>query len=127
MLSYRANRRGGGCLSADADTVRSLGCWCDSDLREPFGDDYVRCGGCGTLIAAAPIDVSYYGAVGDDEEGFYGRRYWEERVPRVLGLPSLEERSRSDLFERCAWQLERILEHRRAEGRLLELGCGHGG
>lgn len=129
-------------------------CWCGErrgDEPAPdFGrDDYVRCPACGTLRFAGEIDREAHARVADDRSGFYGRAYWDEFVPHVLGHPGLDERARSDLPGRAAFHLQRILERlppspaaaeeaRREpeEGReaeepaaaaVLELGCGHGG
>lgn len=117
-------------MSAVAPPTPALGklaCWCGAGGRSAFSADYERCTSCGTLIRARPIDVRDYAAVGDDESGFYGWRYWSEHVPRVSMLPSLAERARNDLFERAIFHLFRVLEHRAPSGRLLEIGCGHGG
>ncbi len=99
---------------------------------EPLSSDYAICDGCGTVVYRHSIDPEEYTAA--DGTGFYGDRYWRRHVPRVLGLPGLEERARSDLAERAVSHLVKILGHlapgdrpaRRRRKRVLELGCGAG-
>ncbi len=61
----------------------------------------------------------------DDARDFYGRTYWTEYA-RARHLPTLCERARTDVAERCAFWVERLLESVRPPGRALEIGCGHG-
>ncbi len=100
-------------------------CWCGSDRLTPFGEHYLSCEDCDTLIAAEPPagDVT---RVGDDERGFYGRGYFFERQEE-LDHPDVETRARNDLAERCLTWLRTALGYRRPPGRTLELGCSHGG
>jgi hypothetical protein len=46
--------------------------------------------------------------VKDDERDFYGKHYFE-RLSKEFGQPSLQERSRSDLAERCLYWLRELL------------------
>lgn len=101
------------------------GCWCEADARESFSPHYDRCGACGTLISTRPIDPACYESA-DGEDSFYGRRYWEQYVPEVLGLPGLAQRARSDLSERDVEYLGRMLKYLAPGTRVLELGCAPG-
>lgn len=102
-------------------------CWCGSSDPIPFRPSYGQCRQCGTLVYLEEIDQKRYLEVDRDESGFYGREYWEKRVPEVLGLPSLEQRARTDLGERAPFALQRILPFVVPGGSVLELGCAHGG
>jgi SAM-dependent methyltransferase len=100
-------------------------CWCGENDREPLGDDYARCGGCGTLVYDRPYSPEDYRSP-DGETGFYGRRYWEEHVPQVLGMPGLAQRARTDTPDRAVYYLRRILEHLAPGSSVLEVGCAPG-
>ena len=104
--------------------VRSR-CWCGGGRLTPFGEHYLSCEDCDSLVAAEPPagDVT---RVGDDERGFYGRGYFFEHQVE-LGHPDVETRAQSDLIERCLHWLRTALRYRRSPGRALELGCSHGG
>jgi 2-polyprenyl-3-methyl-5-hydroxy-6-metoxy-1,4-benzoquinol methylase len=99
-------------------------CWCGSLAVEPFADGYGRCAACDTLVSQ--VEPLQSGAVRDDDADFYGRSYFHEHQQRH-GRASIEVRSRSDLAERSAFWLRALLEYRLPPGRVLELGCGHGG
>ena len=62
-----------------------------------------------------------------DESGFYGRQYYEKYLIEEFGFPSLPERARTDLSERCLYWLRTLLRYRLPPGRVLELGSAHGG
>jgi SAM-dependent methyltransferase len=64
--------------------------------------------------------------VSDDEHDFYGKQYYERALP-ARGYPPLTERARSDLTERCLHWLRYLLRYKLPPGKVLELGCGHGG
>jgi SAM-dependent methyltransferase len=100
-------------------------CWCGETAREPLGDDYARCGGCGTLVYDRPYSPEDYRSP-DGETGFYGRAYWERHVPHVLGMPGLAERARTDPPDRAVYYLRRILEHVAPGSSVLEVGCAPG-
>ncbi len=102
-------------------------CWCGSPDPVPFRPSYGRCSRCGTLVYLGEIDPKRYLEVNGDESGFYGRAYWEKRVPEVHGLPTLEQRARTDLVERAPFALQRIVPCVAPGGSVLELGCAHGG
>jgi SAM-dependent methyltransferase len=65
--------------------------------------------------------------VEDEERDFYGRRYWFEYQERELGTPDIIVRARSDLPDRCVYWLRTILRYRLPPGRVMDVGCGHGG
>ncbi|MGD0013181.1 MAG: methyltransferase domain-containing protein [Bryobacteraceae bacterium] len=61
------------------------------------------------------------------EEGFYGRQYYESYLPETCGYPSIADRARLDLSERCLFWLRTLLRYKSPPGRVLELGSAHGG
>ncbi len=121
-MGVRQRAADGRDLEAMADTVAR--CWCGGVDLEPLSPDYASCGDCGTVIYRHGVDPAEHVTGGDT--GFYGDRYWRHYVPQVLGLPGLEQRARTDLAERAAFHLVKILEHQAPGGRVLELGCGAG-
>ena len=62
-----------------------------------------------------------------DASDFYGRSYYESHVIQDYGFPSLPERARSDLNERCMHWMRTVLKYRLPPARTLELGSAHGG
>ena len=103
--------------------MRAATCWCGSEDLEGFSAEYGVCQACGTLVYRVPYEPDDF----TDGTGFYSAAYWEEHVPEVDGLSSLEERATTDLFDRAVLHLERVLEYRGPGSTLLEIGCGHGG
>jgi glycosyltransferase involved in cell wall biosynthesis/SAM-dependent methyltransferase len=63
----------------------------------------------------------------DDEKDFYGRQYYEHHVIHHNKLPSLAQRARTDLPERCAHWLRTFLRYKVPPGKVLEIGSAHGG
>src|ERR1700730_4020513 len=104
----------------------NLLCWCGNPNLQEYSLDYWRCDVCSTLVAKSfpSIDIT---AISEEDEDFYGRKYWRDHQVNELGLASIEERSRTDLLDRCAWWLATALEFRLPPGQLLEVGCSHGG
>ena len=99
-------------------------CWCGNSSLEPFSNDYLRCAACETLVVAkmpAPEDL----LVRDDSRDFYGRHYFT-RMAEEHGLPPIEDRTRTDLPERCVFWLRSLLKYRLPPARILELGSAHG-
>lgn len=90
-------------------------CWCGMGGLEPYSDGYMLCPSCGTLVSRE-----------EQAEG-YGRDYWYDHQVAELGQPSIEERARLDLPERCVYWLRRFLRACLPPGDVLELGCAHGG
>jgi SAM-dependent methyltransferase len=91
-------------------------CWCGHPTLEPYSDDYRVCRACGTLVSRALASPNLYGGA-----------YWTERQTAHHHLPDIRERARLDLPERCIHWLARLLSFRLPPGRILEVGCGHGG
>jgi 2-polyprenyl-3-methyl-5-hydroxy-6-metoxy-1,4-benzoquinol methylase len=100
-------------------------CWCGETAREPLREDYARCAGCGSLLYDRPYTLEDYTSP-DGETGFYGRSYWSEHVPQVLGLPGLAERARSDTSDRAVYYLRRTLDYVAPGTAVLELGSAPG-
>src|SRR5262245_57320365 len=100
-------------------------CWCGETGGSVISPDYRRCVRCGTaVIARMPVIDDIRPLAADGE--FYGKAYWLQ-YQKMRGLPGIDERSRADLTERCLFWLDRLLEGVRPPGRVLMIGCGHGG
>ncbi len=101
-------------------------CWCGrTDLAE-FSAEYVLCESCQTLVVRNWPPPEHFDVV-HDESDFYGRTYYESHLTQDFGLPSLEERARNDLNERCMHWMRTVLKYRLPPARTLELGSAHGG
>ena len=101
-------------------------CWCGNEDLETFSEDYFRCSRCETLVAARMPDQKRLLA-GQDEQGFYGHRYFDSYQVEHLGLPPIAERARRDLAERCVHWLRALLKYKLPPASVLELGSSHGG
>jgi 2-polyprenyl-3-methyl-5-hydroxy-6-metoxy-1,4-benzoquinol methylase/FtsZ-binding cell division protein ZapB len=101
-------------------------CWCGNTNLQEFSLEYWQCDVCTTLVskASSTVDVT---AIDDDDKDFYGKKYWLEHQVEELGLPTIQERSRSDLLDRCGWWLADLMNFSVPPARLLDLGCSHGG
>jgi 2-polyprenyl-3-methyl-5-hydroxy-6-metoxy-1,4-benzoquinol methylase len=101
-------------------------CWCGhSDLTD-FSPEYFCCENCQTLVLRNWPPAEQFNVV-HDESDFYGRSYYESHLTQEYGLPSLDERARNDLNERCMHWMRTVLKYRLPPGRTLELGSAHGG
>ncbi len=101
-------------------------CWCGEAGLRDFSAEYLACPACGTLVSRAKSgDVE--AAVRDDEAGFYGKDYWLDHQVKQLGLPSIQQRARHDLPERCVYWLRHLLRFKPPPARILDVGCAHGG
>jgi glycosyltransferase involved in cell wall biosynthesis/2-polyprenyl-3-methyl-5-hydroxy-6-metoxy-1,4-benzoquinol methylase len=65
--------------------------------------------------------------VNNDDNDFYGRKYWQDHQVGDLGLPDIHIRARNDLSERNLHWLKTLLKYRLPPAKVLELGCSHGG
>ena len=99
-----------------SDTKTDRACWCGHPHLEPFSEFYRVCRACGTLVSQAPYRAELY----DDA-------YWHGRQTEHHGLPDIRRRARLDLPERCTHWLRHLLSLRLPPGRVLEVGCAHGG
>jgi 2-polyprenyl-3-methyl-5-hydroxy-6-metoxy-1,4-benzoquinol methylase len=99
-----------------SEPTSARACWCGHPNLEPFSDHYRVCRACGTLVSLAAFDATLY-----DEN------YWLGRQTEHHGLPDIRKRARLDLPERCTYWLRHLLSHRLPPGRVLEVGCAHGG
>lgn len=100
-------------------------CWCGSDSLRAFGEDYLRCVACETVVGQAGL-ADHETLVQDDEADYYGKRYWLAHQTDELGLPDIYQRAREDLPERCVEWLEALLRYRQPPAKVLEIGAGHG-
>lgn len=113
---------------ASAMPYRSLPvrCWCGADASKDFGTSYVWCTECDTLVCRSSLGPRGAEVV-DDERDFYGIGYWTHRQAERRGFPTIEERARRDLPERCVFWLRTLLGFVAPDGRLFEVGAAHGG
>ena len=100
-------------------------CWCGQTDLTDFSPEYFCCENCQTLVLKNWPPAERFDVI-DDASDFYGRRYYESFVVQG-GYPSLAERARNDLNERCMHWMRTVLKYRLPPARTLELGCGHGG
>jgi 2-polyprenyl-3-methyl-5-hydroxy-6-metoxy-1,4-benzoquinol methylase len=101
-------------------------CWCGQTNLVEFSAEYLLCERCQTLVVKNWPPAEQFDVV-HDESDFYGRSYYESHVIHDYGLPSLGERARNDLNERCMHWMRTVLKYRLPPARTLELGCAHGG
>jgi 2-polyprenyl-3-methyl-5-hydroxy-6-metoxy-1,4-benzoquinol methylase len=101
-------------------------CWCGNEKLSCFSDEYSICDVCDTLISQAGLDDEQI-QVKDDNKDFYGREYWLSHQSQELGFPTIYQRARQDLSERCLYWLKTLLTYKLPPAKVLELGCAHGG
>lgn len=101
-------------------------CWCGNQSLNSFSSDYLVCNGCSTLISQKGLRSEQI-LVKNDEEDFYGKKYWLSHQQNDLGCPDIFKRSRSDLSDRCIHWLRTILKYKLPPAKTLELGSSHGG
>ncbi|WP_339220225.1 methyltransferase domain-containing protein [Paenibacillus sp. FSL W7-1332] len=109
-----------------ADKIDVMSCWCGSSDLEYYSSEYVRCRSCSTLINSPRYDNSFF-KVTDEEESYYGKKYWLEHQLEDLGLHSVMDRTRLDLSGRCIHWLKCVLNYLSPKDVTLELGFGSGG
>jgi glycosyltransferase involved in cell wall biosynthesis/2-polyprenyl-3-methyl-5-hydroxy-6-metoxy-1,4-benzoquinol methylase len=103
---------------------QSATCWCGNAVLAPFSDDYLRCADCETLVLRRMAALERLPAA-DDERDFYGKNYFDYQA-RTHGHPTLEERSRLDLRDRCLFWLRTLLRYKLPPAKVLEAGTAHG-
>jgi 2-polyprenyl-3-methyl-5-hydroxy-6-metoxy-1,4-benzoquinol methylase len=101
-------------------------CWCGEKQLFAYSDEFHVCKVCGTLVTAADVKPADL-AVTQDAGELYSKDYWLKRQSERYGLPSLDQRARLDLPERCVHWLNLLLKHRAPPAKVLEIGCAHGG
>jgi glycosyltransferase involved in cell wall biosynthesis/SAM-dependent methyltransferase len=99
-------------------------CWCGNATLAPFSDGYLRCADCETLVLRRLPPPGQL-PVTDDGRDFYGKDYFDYQA-RAHGHPTLEERSRNDLRERCLYWLRTLLPYKVPPAKVLEIGTAHG-
>ena len=107
-------------------TNKNLQCWCGNKKLIPFTPEYLRCSACETLISDKFVKVRSP-QVSDEEKDFYGKDYWFAHQENDLNYPNILERAQEDLAGRCAHWLNTLLHYKLPPGKILEVGCAHGG
>lgn len=107
-------------------TLSARNCWCKNESLEHFHDVYWRCPKCDTIVLGM-VEPGLSGPVTNDEKDFYGKQYYQDYVVNKRGFPTIEQRARLDLPERCLHWLRTTLRAKLPPGKLLELGSAHGG
>jgi 2-polyprenyl-3-methyl-5-hydroxy-6-metoxy-1,4-benzoquinol methylase len=100
-------------------------CWCGNQDLEEFSPDYSLCSKCGTLILNQGLTLDDI-RVQDENHNLYGKEYWLSHQVKDLGHPTIHERSRQDIHERCLYWLRTLMSYKLPPAKILELGCGHG-
>jgi 2-polyprenyl-3-methyl-5-hydroxy-6-metoxy-1,4-benzoquinol methylase len=101
-------------------------CWCGNSNLLPFGEGYLRCPHCETLVASTRRS-DFNPRVQNESADLYGRQYWFAHQTADLKCPDILARSRSDLAERCVHWLRFLLRFRLPPAKVFEIGCAHGG
>jgi SAM-dependent methyltransferase len=114
-------------VPARSDNV-NMTCWCGNDVLSEFGEGYLRCDKCQTLVVTGGVSARQADPrVRDEANDLYGRDYWFAHQTRDLNCPDITERSRADLSERCVHWLRTLLGFVLPPAKVLEIGCAHGG
>jgi SAM-dependent methyltransferase len=108
------------------DQVQERACWCGNRRLQDFSANYSACPECGTLVSRVGLTPEQV-QVRDDAHDYYGKEYWLSHQTDGLGLPAIPERARQDLPARCVYWLKTLLSYKCPPGKVLELGCAHGG
>lgn len=103
-------------------------CWCGDYRQFRWSHEFNVCRVCGTLISRAQLAPDAL-EVKTDAGELYSKDYWLKRQGDKYGLPTIIERARHDLPERCVQWLKTLLALKLPGPgvRVLELGCAHGG
>lgn len=99
-------------------------CWCGNTDLQPFSPDYDYCSACDTLVLKEWPDEPLVEV--KDEGELYSRDYYLQHLMKY-GYPDLLTRTRNDLSERNLYWLRTLLKYSLPPGKVLELGCAHGG
>jgi 2-polyprenyl-3-methyl-5-hydroxy-6-metoxy-1,4-benzoquinol methylase len=108
------------------EATRPPVCWCGETNLQPYSPEYAYCKTCGTLVSRVGLTAEEI-VVHDDPQAFYGKDYWLGHQVKDLGNPDIFHRARADLPERCLHWLRTLLNYQLPPGRVLEIGCAHGG
>jgi 2-polyprenyl-3-methyl-5-hydroxy-6-metoxy-1,4-benzoquinol methylase len=106
--------------------VQDRACWCGNRRLQHYSGNYTSCPECGTLVSRVGLTPEQV-RVQDDAQDYYGKEYWLSHQSEGLGLPAIHERARQDLPGRCLYWLQTLLAYKGPPGKVLELGCAHGG
>ncbi|WP_204787496.1 class I SAM-dependent methyltransferase [Paenibacillus oryzisoli] len=90
-----------------------------------FSEKYKKCRECQTLINTPRKNEVFY-EVENDEDDFYGKKYWTGHQVDNYGYPNIFQRSRQDLTGRCLYWLRKVMEYKGTPGKTLEIGSGPG-
>jgi 2-polyprenyl-3-methyl-5-hydroxy-6-metoxy-1,4-benzoquinol methylase len=101
-------------------------CWCSDRELQEFSPDYSLCSQCGTLVLTKGLSLDEV-RVKDDDRDFYSKEYWLSYQTDEYGYPDIHQRSRQDMPGRCLYWLQTLMRYKFAPGKVLELGCCHGG
>ncbi|MFM6520007.1 MAG: class I SAM-dependent methyltransferase, partial [Microcystis panniformis] len=106
--------------------MNSKVCWCGNQNLQEFSSDYSLCSQCGTLVLNHDLTLDEI-RVKNDRDEFYSKKYWLSYQTDEYGYPDIRQRSRQDLPERCLYWLHTLMAYTLPPGKVLELGCAHGG
>ncbi|HEY1923044.1 MAG TPA: class I SAM-dependent methyltransferase [Tepidisphaeraceae bacterium] len=101
-------------------------CWCGNSDLALFGEGYLHCRKCETLVAVTDSG-KFDPRVTDESKDLYGKSYWFDHQTSDLGCPDILSRSRTDLSERCIHWMRSLLQFILPPAKVLEIGCAHGG
>lgn len=100
-------------------------CWCGNEKFIEFSVEYARCAECGTLVELRALSDEAL-VVKNDDDDFYGKKYWLEHQSKDFGYPNIYQRAKKDLTDRNLHWLKTLLKYKLPPSKVLELGCSHG-